>query len=245
MSRAIALLKAFDDVHPEWSLSELCDQLGLNKSTTHRILAALESESLVRRTDGGSYRLGPELIGLGGCALRANEVRRAARTELEALARSTNETVTLEILSGRHVLILDEVSHRDLLGMTQDIGARLPLHATSSGKLLLAYLPQAERNNLIAPPLAALTPHTITDVDELHRQLEQIVAQGYATASGELDLGFVAAAAPVYNAEHKVTATVSVGGPALRLTPANMPEVTAALLVTARRISRNLGHRPG
>lgn len=244
VSRAIALLKAFDDTHVEWSLSELSDYVNLNRATTHRLLAALESEGLIQRTAAGQYRLGAELIGLGGCAMRANELRNAARAELEALARETGETAILEILAKRHTLIIDEVSNRDPLGLSQDIGARLPLHATSTGKLLLAHRTPAEIEEHLQGPLTALTPYTITDAAQLRAQLMEIVERGYAVADGELDIGFVAVAAPVYSAGSAVVAAISVGGPSLRMTRARLPEIAASLQVTARRISRRLGHRP-
>lgn len=244
VSRAIALLKAFDDAHAEWSLADLSDYVKLNRATTHRLLAALESEGLIHRNAAGQYRLGHELIALGGCAMRASELRNAGRPELETLARETGETAVLEVLSKRHTLIIDEVSNRDPLGISQDIGARLPLHATSTGKLLLAYRPAAEITEHLRAPLAALTPHTVIEPVALRSQLDEIVAKGYAVADSELDVGFVAVAAPVYNAQRDVVAAVSVGGPALRLTPERRPDIVASLQVAARRISRRLGNRP-
>ena len=245
VSRAIALLKAFDDAHAEWSLAEISDYVNLNRATTHRLLAALESEGLIQRNTTGHYRLGHELIGLGGCAMRASELREAARPELETLARETGETAVLEVLAKRHTLIIDEVSDRDPLGISQDIGARLPIHATSTGKLLLAHRPPAEIDEHLQGALAAVTPRTITDPAALRAQLDEIVARGYAVADGELDVGFIAVAAPVYDAGRAVVAAVSVGGPALRIPPERRPEIVASLQVTARRISRRLGYRPG
>jgi DNA-binding IclR family transcriptional regulator len=245
ISRAIALLKAFDDAHPEWTLGELSDCLGLNKTTTYRILAALESEQIVMRVGNGSYRLGTELIALGGCAMRANDLRGAARPFMETLTREIQETVSLEILTRDHVQILDEVSSRDPMAVSQDIGARLPIHATSTGKLLLAYQPAAEIDTVLARPLAALTPHTMVEPAALRNQLIEIRSQGYATAQHELDIGFAAVAAPIYNQTHAVVAALSVGGPILRLQERDFPAVVAAVQVAARRVSRRLGYHPG
>jgi IclR family acetate operon transcriptional repressor len=244
VSRAIALLKAFDDAHPEWSLSELSDAVGLNKTTTHRILAALESEELLTRTSSGNYRLGAELIALGGCALRANSLRDAARSAMETLARETRETVTLEILARHQVLILDGVSSRDPMTVSQDIGARLPLHATSTGKLLLAYRSTAEIDAALARPLAALTPHTLIEPESLRKELSLIREQGYATSANELDIGFTAVAAPIYSQTHDVVAALSIGGPILRLHDGDLSALVAAVQVAAHRISRRLGYHP-
>jgi len=130
VSRALMLLKCFSDAQPEWNLGDLAQYTGLNKATVHRLLAALESEGfIVRSARTGGYRLGPTLIVLGGCAMRSNDLRTVSRRMLEALAQQTGESTTLEVLAGSEVVILDEVSSRHLLGMSQDVGARLPAHA--------------------------------------------------------------------------------------------------------------------
>ena len=143
VQRAIHLLKAFSNLRPELSLSELAEFARLKKTTAFRLLTALESEGmLLRDPDTETYRLGPEVLALAGKALRSNDLRSASRPELERLAHETRETVTLEILAGDQVMILDEVFGGYLIGTAQWIGTRWPVHATSTGKVLLAYLPQ-------------------------------------------------------------------------------------------------------
>lgn len=245
VARAIALLRALDDSHPERGLSELSEHVGLNKTTTHRLLSALEAEGLIMRgSAAGQYRLGVELIALGGCAMRANELREVSRPELDLLMRESGENAVLEIMVKRRVMILDEVSSQTLQAAPLDIGVRLPLHATSTGKLLLAYRPPEEIETILAEPLPALTPRTIVEPELLRAQLDEIRAHGYAKADGELDVGFVAVAAPVYNADRVVVAAVSVGGPSLRLTEERLPGIVALVQVAGRRISRRLGYRP-
>lgn len=246
VSRAIAVLRAFDDRHPSWGLGELSEYLGLNKTTTHRLLAALESEGLIERaTPGGAYRLGPELIALGGSALRSHELRTLARPEMERLALEVGEAVALEILHDGQTLLLDEVSNRAIAGVPADVGSRLPLHATSTGKLLLAYQPPASQEELLNRELAALTPQTMTAAPTLRAALAQIRQQGYAQSSEEFEVGFVAIAAPIYNHTGTVVAALGIGGPVLRLTESLMPGLIAAVQVAARQISRTLGYRPG
>lgn len=244
IARAIALLKSFDDGHIEWGLGELSEHLDLNKTTTHRLLAALENEGLIMRAEAaGRYRLGPELITLGGCAMRSNTLRNATRPELETLARSTGETAFLEILVGDRTLILDEAMADDPLSISQDIGAKLPLHATSTGKLLLAHLPPDQIDDLLGKPLTPLTAETITDADELRTELNEIRRNGYATTRGEFDVGFVSVAAPILDSTRTVIAALGIGGPALRLTAERLPAIVATLQVTAQRVSRRLGYR--
>lgn len=244
VSRAIALLKAFSDQQPEWALSELTQRVGLNKATVHRLLAALEAEQFITRNPAtGGYRLGPALIVLGGYAVRANELPVVARPALEELAESTGETTTLEVLAGDAVMILDEVSSRHLLGIAQDVGMRLPLHATSTGKLLLAHLPEAEAAAVLGAQRRALTDNTVTSPAVLRRQLGEIRASGCAVTSGELELGFTAVAAPVRDASGRVVAAVSVGGPSSRLDGDALERVVELTRRAGEQISRRLGFR--
>jgi DNA-binding IclR family transcriptional regulator len=244
-ARAVALLKSFDDARPEWTLGELSERLGLNKTTTHRLLAVLEGEGLIERSNGGAYKLGPELIALGGCAMRANDLRSASRAVMEALAMEVAETVSLEILSKDQIMIIDEVSSREPMGVSQNVGARLPLHATSTGKLLLAYSPADVVDEALSSPLPALTPATVTDAETVRTQLDEIRARGYAITQEELDVGFMAVAAPIYDHTRTVVAALSIGGPILRMDTEELPEKVAALQVAARKISRGIGYQPG
>lgn len=246
ITRAISLLKAFDDRHPEWSLSELSEQVGLNKTTVHRLLAALESEGLITRNSiSGGYRLGLELVGLGGAALRANDLHAIARPEMERLAQDGGVAVALEVLSRGQVLVLDEIASRGPAGTPRDMGVRLPLHATSTGKLLLAHRPPAEIEQHLRTPLAALTEKTLTDPVQLQQALAQIRTQGYAIAREELEIGFIASAAPIYDHTNAVVAAVSIGGPRIWLTEERLLDLIGMLQVTARTISRQIGYRPG
>ncbi len=240
--RAIALLKAFSDTQPERSLGELSVAVGLNKTTAYRLLSALEAEGLLLRSGtAGSYRLGPELIALGSCAVRSNPIRMAARPVLETLAAESDESATLEIRAGDQVLIVDEISSRHLMGMSQDVGSRLPLHATATGKVLLAFAPDG------LPPrsLHRVTERTITVAVLLEEQLVQTRRQGYAITDGELEPGFGAIAAPVFNREGEVVAAVSIGGASLRLHEGRRAELIALVQMAARQVSRQVGYRPG
>jgi DNA-binding IclR family transcriptional regulator len=240
--RAVALLKAFSDERPEWGLSDLARAVGLNKTTTYRLLMALENEGMVTRSgQSEAYRLGPAVITLGGRALRANDLRTAAHAELVALAEATQETSTLEVLAEGQVLILDEVFGSHVLGNTQSLGTRWPAHATSTGKVLLAHLPAAQRDAVLAVGMPALTPQTRTTPEALRPELEQVCAQGYATAVDELEAGFVAVGAPVRNVTRAVVGAISVGGPSLRLPAKRVPEIAAQVMAAAARVSSRLG----
>jgi len=243
--RAIHLLKAFSDAHPELSLIELTRRVDLNKTTAYRLLTALESEGLVvRNPETEAYRLGPEVIALGARAARANDLRSASRLELIELAQQIGETASLEALQDGQVLILDEAPGAYLIGATQFIGTRWPAHATSTGKVLLAHLPEAELKAMLARPLAQLTAKTLTAPEALRRELVRIREQGYAVAADELEVGSMAVGAPILNHQRQIVAAISVHGPGARLTPDRLPEVARQIKAAAERISIRLGFKP-
>lgn len=241
--RAVALLKAFTDSQPELGLTELAKAVGLNKTTAFRMLTALESAGLVDKNhETDSYRLGPEIIALGGRALRANHLYAASRSELEALARRTGETATLEVLAGTETLILDEVLSQYFIGTTPSIGTRWPAHTTSTGKVLLAQLPEEELNALLTAPLARPTKHSIVNIHSLRRELDLARTRGYALADEELEIGFVAIGAPVHFFDGRVTAAISLGGPSIRMTKSRIDTVAPLVVEAAGRISKRLGY---
>lgn len=240
--RAVALLKAFTDARPELSLSELTRAAGLNKTTTHRLLAALEREGLLAHdAHSGSYRLGPEAIALGARALRATDLRAAARPELEVLARETGETAEVEVLDGGETLILDDVPGKFVIGPVRSAGTRWPAHTTSTGKAILAFLSDEEREAARPRRLPTPTAKTISNRDDLRAELARIRERGYATAVEELEENLVAVGAPVFNHEGRVVGAISISGPSNRLTSKRIPEVAPLVRQAAERVSKRLG----
>ncbi len=238
VARAIAVLKAFTDSTPQLTLANITRATRLNRATAYRLVSALEKEGLVARDkESEAYRLGPEAIALGARALRANDLRSVCHPELEALAQASGETATLEVLADGEVWILDEVLGHHLVGSAPSIGTRWPAHATSTGKVLLAYRPEAA----LPRTLSQLTGKTITRPGALRRELARIRTQGCATAVEELELDFTAVAAPVRNHEGSALAAISVGGPSARLTSDRMGAITAMVREAADRISHRLG----
>ncbi len=129
--RAVRLLKLFTNERPEMSLAEISRASGLNKTTTHRLLRALQSESLIDRNPATSaYSLGAGLMALGVQALASSDLRRRVRPVLRILARETGETATLEVPFEDNMLILDEVAGNHVIGSAGNIGTRWPIHAT-------------------------------------------------------------------------------------------------------------------
>jgi IclR family acetate operon transcriptional repressor len=240
--RAMTLLKAFAADRAELRLVELTRICGLNKTTAYRLLTALESAGMIERTPGAdAYRLGPELMALGSLALGSSGLRLASRATLQSLAVETRETATLEVLVDDQVLILDEVMGSHVIGALPSLGTRWPVHTTSTGKVLLAFLPEEERDRHLAPRLPAATPRTITSRQGFSRELERVIELGYGLNDEELEAGYVAASAPVRSVDGQVVGAISVGGPKSRLDPDRLTRIARSLPAAAEQVSRRLG----
>jgi len=244
--RAMSVLKAVAEHGREARLSDLAREVGLNKTTVFRLLSALESTEMVERTASGhAYRLGPELLRLSSRAFDKSGLQSAARPTLRALATETRETITLEVLVGDEVLILDETTGGHVIGAMPSLGTRWPAHATSTGKVLLAGLSNAELETRLLRRLASCTPRTITDSAALRREIDRVRANGYATAAEELEVGFVAVAAPIRSVDGDVVAAIGVGGPKGRFSSAIVGEIAEKLPPAADEVSERLGWRAG
>lgn len=243
--RAMQLLKVFTDLEPERSLNEICENTGLNRTTTYRLLSALESEGFVTHDPiRDHYRLGSELIVMGSRAVRSNPLRTVAHPALVHLAQKTGEMASLELLEGDKTIILDEVKGHKQKRLNTSIGNLWPAHATSTGKILLAQLSPRERLGRLLFPLTAVTPHTITEQAQLEAALQEAQQNGYAQAVDELEVGLTEVAAPVLNHRQEAVAAVSVGGPTVRLPRAKLLGLVGMVQETAHHISLQLGYRP-
>jgi DNA-binding IclR family transcriptional regulator len=234
--RAVRLLKLFTNERPEMSLAELSRASGLNKTTTHRLLRALQSESLIDRNPAtSSYSLGAGLMALGVQALASSDLRRRVRPVLRTLARETGETATLEVPFEDSMLILDEVAGNHVLGSAGNIGTRWPIHATSTGKVWLAF--DETGIDRLGETLKALTANTLTDKDALQPQLAEIRRRGYAITVDEIEEGFTAVATIIRGVLGDVQGALSIGGPTQRLTAARRKELGTVLSRAAQRLN--------
>jgi len=226
----------------ELGVTELGRRLGVHKATASRLVATLAERGLVERDPlSEKYRLGFGLIRLAGAAMAGLDLVRAAHPIVEDLADRTRETVNLGVLSGGAVVYVDQVSGTRAIVSVSWVGRRTPLHCTSNGKVLLAHLPEPERDRLLTEPLERATPATIVDRDTLETQLREIRARGYAQTLEELEEGLNAVAAPVRQADGQVIAALSVSGPAFRMRPVDLPRLGKLTVEAADAISRRLG----
>jgi DNA-binding IclR family transcriptional regulator len=241
VDRAVAILEILAR-DGEAGVTEVARELGVHKSTASRLLAALDRRELVTQdTARGRFRLGVGIVRLAGAAARKLDVVRESRAVCQALAREVGETVNLAILSGLDALYLDQVVGPAALSPHNWAGQRIPLHATSDGKVLLAYLPAGEAADHLVPPLQRFTDHTITTATAFARVLVEARRRGYATAVEELEAGLTAVAAPVRNADGNVIASISASGPSFRIQADRIPALAGSVRRAAAEVSRRLG----
>jgi len=223
-------------------VTELAGRLGVHKAPASRLLATLADGGAVRRDpESERYRLGYGLLHLAGSISSGLDLVREARPSLGQLAESTGETVNLAVLDGGRVVHIDQIAGTSTVVSVSWIGRPLPLHCTANGKVLLAYLDDAERERLLKPQLEAHTPKTITNPGRLRRDLRSVLSRGWARATGEMEEGLNAVAAPVRGADGRVVAAVSVSGPEFRMRPAHLARIARPTRNAADAISRRLG----
>ncbi len=242
VARALSILELLADGGGELGVSELGRRLGVHKATASRLLSTLADRGLVERNPGtDKYRLGFGLIHLAGAVMAGVGLVREARPILEDLAERTRETVNLAVLDGHRVMHLDQVAGTRSIVSASWVGRRTPYHCTSNGKVLLAFLDEAERERLLGLPLERLTANTIVDPGVLRTQLVEVRARGYAQAVEELEEGLNAVAAPVRRADGEVIGAVSVAGPAFRMRTIELPRIARVTIDAANAISRRMG----
>ncbi|MBA2559250.1 MAG: IclR family transcriptional regulator [Propionibacteriales bacterium] len=224
-------------------VTELAKELGVHKSTAFRLVSALERRDLVEQNTGrGKYRLGPGILRLAGASTSRLDLVQESRAVSRALAQRTGETVNLAVLSDGAALYMDQVAGSSALQPHNWVGQRIPLHATSNGKVLLSGLERSELDVQV-PVLKAYTDRTITSLDALERVLDEVRATGHAVAMDELEIGLTAVAAPVRNVHGEVVASMSISGPTFRLEARRIPQLVEDVMVAAHEVSRRLGWR--
>jgi DNA-binding IclR family transcriptional regulator len=239
IDRAASLLKQVVDATGAVTFSELAASSGLAKSTTSRILSALERNGLVRREPGGAFSPGDAFVKY---ALRGNadtDLVAVAQPFLERLGERCGETINLGVVRNGMVEQIAQVDSRFVIGATNWLGRAVPLHCTALGKVFLA----ANVASLPTGRLARLTPRTITVRSALEEELAEVRRRGYATTEEELETGLSALAAPVQRLGGAVVAAISVSGPSTRFTAGEFDEVAQWCVGEAHALSTVLGYQ--
>jgi DNA-binding IclR family transcriptional regulator len=243
VGRALRLLAHFAERPATgWTLTELAHVLGLSKSTVARLLATLVAGEFLERRDDNRYHLGAVAIALGGAALGAIEIRSAALPAMRRLTEVTGETSLLHVARNDASCCVEKIESRLPVRVSYEIGSRGPLYAGSSGKGLLAFLPESEIERILERvELHGFTQQTITSRADLQRELHETRARGYAESAGELDDGVSAVGVPLFDADGNVVAGLTLVCPTVRWTGAHRKRCIGATLDAAKSVHQRLG----
>jgi len=225
-------------------MTEITEKLGLYPSTIHRILDTLKHRGYVEQDPKTQkYRLGLKLLELGMAKLHQMDLVKEATPYLKELVKLCNETVHLGILEEGEVLYLAKEESSQTIRMISYVGKRAPLYCTALGKILLAYMSEEEREKILQNrEFPRLTENTITDKEELEKELNRIKKQGFALDREENEKDVRCMAAPIRNYQEKVIAAISISSPIFRINKDVQNNLKKAILETSKKISERLGY---
>jgi DNA-binding IclR family transcriptional regulator len=237
IDRATALLTLVVEAGAPRTFASLVDELGMARSTTWRLLAALEDNGLIQRDQTGAFRPGSLFVRYAARSSAVRDLAELARPALERLGGLTAETVSLAVARGNELIEIARVGSRHLLSAGHRMDGGDPPHCTAVGKVLLAH------GVLTLPPgeLARCTPYSPIDRAALEHELTQVRRRGWAASIDELEVGLAGVAAPIRAMDGAVVAAVSVSGPHERIVGRGVSELGELLLAQLRGMGAQLG----
>jgi len=226
-------------------ITQLSKQLNLPKSTIHQILSVFKSTRFVEQNpEDRKYRLGLRIFELGNVVQSQLQLRKIAHPYLYELSRKTNETTYLVVLEGGRIVYVDCVESTARLRAHPVFGIKVPLHCTSLGKAIMAFLPEEKIDQVIQEEgLERFTENTITNPEVLKRELKEVRKRGYAIDNMEHEEGIRCVGAPIRNHRGEVFAAISVSGPSQRFDPRRIEVMAKLVIEAAEEISKKMGYR--
>jgi IclR family transcriptional regulator, pca regulon regulatory protein len=237
LARGLSVLKSFDEQHERLTLSEVARIADMPRASARRALLTLQSLGYVN-SDGRLFRLSPQVLMLARAYLASSPVPRIAQGFLETLSDSLGESCSLSILHDDEAIYIARSTRKRIGSLHRDVGAHLPAHCTSMGRVLLAALPDAELNDFFArAQLTRYTPHTLTGKADLRGAIEKVRRHGYSLVDQELEIDLRSIAVPVQNAAGRVIAAINVSAQASRTPKKQLTDVfLPALRTTAMKM---------
>jgi DNA-binding IclR family transcriptional regulator len=236
VDRALRLLEVVAATAPRGeTVTTLAARCDINRATAWRLLGTLEARGLVERDPvTNRYRIGLAMIRMSASAGYDGLVRRT-RHILERVSEQTGETADLAVAGQHGVTYVGEVAPPSVMAINW-VAREVPLHATSTGKAFMAWLPPDEARGLLALPLPRYTDTTLTDPDALMRQLGETRARGYAECAGELEPALYGVSAPVLNRDGRPLGVFSIWGPVSRVPAARFAELGPVAIEAADEV---------
>ncbi len=247
VDKACFLLDVVSEYPQGITITELAAEVEMYKSTVHRLLTTLMRRGYIEQdAQNGKYKLGYRLLDLGMRLLSSIDLRKEAADALKQLANLSNEVVHLALMDRGEIVYIDKMESDNTTRMHSRIGKRVPVHATSLGKVILAFLPEGEAQDIVMRyGMPSLTEYTICDSEVFAHVLAETRELGYAFDLEENELGVCCVAAPVFDHNGQIAAACSVSGPSNRMTRTRLYELVPIVKDCARGISERLGHRVG
>lgn len=245
VERAADILELFLDAEPELSVKEISEKLGLSKSTAHGLIKTLEHRGYLQQNpDDLKYKLGLRLFELGHYIANQLDIAQIAQPFIKELVDELKETVHLVVRQQDELVYVAKEEGPQTLRIYSHVGRRAPMHCTGVGKAILAYQDEEEIERILSTiPLRAFTQNTITDKEEIKKQLKPIRENGYSIEDEEIELGLTCIGAPIFDHKGNVSASLSCASPKMRLTDERLPVVIAGVKKTAAKISSSLGYK--
>jgi DNA-binding IclR family transcriptional regulator len=242
VASAARILREFGKGNAQLGVSQLARRVGLGKSTAHRVVWTLVAEGLLEKVpETGLFRLTTTMSSLGASAETAHRLHESATIPLDQLRAVTDGTLHVAILDGVDVLYIERREGPGTIPVFRAVGSRNLAHVTSTGKVLLAFLPtEQQRRTVEQMRLTPKTPRSITSRSAFLAELATVRRQGYGENRGESEPGMCSIAAPIRDPFGRVVASVSVAARVPDIT-AGLPHLIRPVVETAARISAGLG----
>jgi DNA-binding IclR family transcriptional regulator len=242
----ISIISLFNNFKVEQlSGAEISKTLEMHPSKVSRMLGTLEREGFFERDpNNGKYRLGIEFFTLGMTYIHNLPLRKIIRPHIEQMAKELNLTGSWGVLKGYHVIVVDRIQNLNIDLLTHRIGLNLPIHSSSLGKVLLAYLPEDKQDSILqSVELEKFTPQTVVDRKLIKENLKLIVERGYATDEGETHDDLNCLAVPIRNGTEDVIAAITLMDEKSGTSAEKLFQFVNYLKEKALFISRQLGYR--
>ncbi|MFC7401826.1 IclR family transcriptional regulator [Citricoccus sp. GCM10030269] len=235
--RVLAILDTFTDRHDSLTLSSIARRAGLTLPTAHRLVGELTEWGALHRQPDGEYTIGLKVLELGSLAGHRLRLKQLAHPFLHGLHHATKTNIHLSVSMQQDVLYLESMLAPGGAPVTSRFGGRWPMHATATGRVLLAAAAPETLDELLNKPLIAYTPSTVTDPSQLRQVLAEVRQRGVAVAYDQIIDGVIALAAPIAGPHGRTVAAVGITAPKDQFTP---HQLIPPLMTTSKRISEAL-----
>lgn len=242
LQRGLRMLQLLGQAGKGLPASEIAKLSDLPVSTVHRFLVNLESGGFLSKDELNNYHLGVACVSLGQSAREQLDIRRVSLAHLQELNRSTRETVHLTVRHKLSAVYIEKLDSPEPLRIHSRIGASVPLYCTAVGKIMLAYMDREEQEKIVSQlELRRFTENTVGSIQELHAQLAKVKKDGFACDLEEHEPHIRCIAGPIWDHTGSVNASLSVTGPAVRMSTARLREIAALVREAGLKISSELG----